>query len=173
VPVKAQNDLGLAFRPSFPEHLPLALKRREPMPRILMVCLGNICRSPAAEVVLRDLAHAAGRELVVESCGTSGWHAKQAPYGPMINAAAARGYELRGLQARKLHKDDYRRFDLMIALDASVLRDLEARRPKGNMTPMQLLPIPGGDVPDPYYTRDFDQALDLIELGCRAVLGQL
>lgn len=140
------------------------------MPRILMVCLGNICRSPAAEVVLRDLAQAAGRPVEVDSCGTSGWHAKQAPYGPMIEAAAARGYELRGLRARKLRKDDFSRFDMLIALDASVLRDIEAKRPAGNQTPAHIFPIPGGDVPDPYYTRNFDQTLDLIEIGCQAVL---
>lgn len=138
-----------------------------------MVCLGNICRSPAAEVVLRDIAAAAGTTLTVESCGTSGWHARQAPYGPMIDAAAARGYELRGLRARKLHRDDFTDYDLIIALDHSVLRDLEAKRPAGNNTPARLLPIPGGDVPDPYYTRNFDQALDLIEQGCRALLAQL
>ena len=143
------------------------------MTRVLMVCLGNICRSPAAEVVLRDFAQAAGTALEVDSCGTSGWHAKQAPYGPMIDAAAKRGYELRGLRARKLNKDDFSHFDLLIALDASVLRDVEAKRPAGNTTPALLLSIPGGEVPDPYYTRDFDQALDLIEAGCRKLLDSL
>ena len=119
---------------------------------------------------MRDFAAAAGKSIEVDSCGTSGWHAHQAPYGPMIAAAAARGFELRGLRARKLQKDDFSKFDLLVALDASVLRDIEARRPAGNKTPAQLFPIPGGDVPDPYYTRDFDQALDLIEMGCRTLL---
>jgi protein-tyrosine phosphatase len=141
--------------------------------RILMVCLGNICRSPAAEVVLRALAQAAGRQIEVDSCGTSGWHARQAPYGPMIAAAAARGYELRTLRARKLRVEDFTSFDLMIALDASVLRDIEALRPVGVQTPARLLPIPGGDVPDPYYSKKFDEALDLIERGCRKLLEQV
>ncbi len=140
------------------------------MKRVLMVCLGNICRSPSAEVVLRNFAATAGMEIEVDSCGTSGWHARQAPYGPMLEAAAARGHELRSLRARKLHRDDFNKFDLIIALDASVLRDVEAMRPAGNTVPAQLLPIPGGDVPDPYYTRNFDQALDLIETGCRSLL---
>ncbi|WP_370323140.1 low molecular weight protein-tyrosine-phosphatase [Pseudorhodobacter sp. E13] len=143
------------------------------MKRVLMVCLGNICRSPAAEVVLRDMAAAAGVVLEVDSCGTSGWHARQAPYGPMIKAAAARGYELRTLRARKLLPSDFTRFDLIVALDASVLRDVEALRPAGNSTPAQLLPIPDGNVPDPYYTRNFDQALGLIETGCRDLLESL
>lgn len=138
-----------------------------------MVCLGNICRSPAAEVVLRDLARAAGKPIEVDSCGTSGWHANQAPYGPMIAATALRGFELRGLRARKLQKEDFSRFDMLIALDGSVLRDIEAKRPAGNLTPAHIFPIPGGDVPDPYHTRDFEQALDLIEIGCQAVLDRL
>jgi protein-tyrosine phosphatase len=143
------------------------------MKRVLMVCLGNICRSPAAEVVLRDLGTAAGRRIEVDSCGTSGWHAKQAPYAPMIEAAALRGYELRNLRARKLTRTDFSDFDLLIALDQSILRDVEAKRPAGNRTPALIFPIPGGDVPDPYYTRNFDQALDLIELGCRELLKTL
>lgn len=140
------------------------------MQRILMVCLGNICRSPAAEVVLRDFAAQAGIPLTVDSCGTSGWHAGQAPYGPMIDAAAARGFELRNLRARKLTVADFTNFDLLVALDMSVLRDVEAMRPKGNRTRVQIFPIPGGDVPDPYHTRDFEQALNLIEIGCRSLL---
>ncbi|MGB3281154.1 MAG: low molecular weight protein-tyrosine-phosphatase [Pseudorhodobacter sp.] len=143
------------------------------MKRVLMVCLGNICRSPAAEVILRDSAVAAGKSIEVDSCGTSGWHAKHAPYGPMIEAAAARGYELRALRARKLSAEDFSNFDLIIALDSSVLRDVEAKRPKGNQAQVLAFPISGGDVPDPYYTRDFDQALDLIERGCRRLLKSL
>jgi protein-tyrosine phosphatase len=143
------------------------------MRRILMVCLGNICRSPAAEVVLRDLAKVQGLDLEVESRGTSGWHANQAPYGPMIEAAAARGYELRELRAQKVTKADFNAFDMIVALDGSVLRDLEAMRPAGVKASVQGFAIPGGDVPDPYYTRNFDQALDLIEIGCKKLLETL
>ncbi|MDN5786707.1 low molecular weight protein-tyrosine-phosphatase [Pseudorhodobacter sp.] len=139
--------------------------------RVLMVCLGNICRSPAAEVVLRHMAAQGGRATIeVDSCGTSGWHQGQSPYGPMITASAARGYELRGLRARKLHRDDFTRFDLIVALDQSILHDIEKLRPATSTIPAQLLNIPAGAVPDPYYTRDFDQALDLIETGCRSLL---
>ncbi len=143
------------------------------MKRVLMVCLGNICRSPAAEVILRDFAAAEGKPLEVDSCGTSGWHARQAPYGPMIDAAALRGFELRGLRARKFQREDFAKFDVIVALDTSVQRDVEALRPAGNAVPVQLLSIPGGEVPDPYHTRDFDQALDLIETGCRTLLDSL
>lgn len=143
--------------------------------RILMVCLGNICRSPAAEVILRDMGKAEGLELEVDSCGTSGWHLGQAPYGPMIKAAATRGYELRPLRARKLQPVDFNKFDLILASDTSVLADVAAKRPAGAQAELRLLLEPdlGSDVPDPYYTRDFDQALDLIEEGCRRVLKRL
>ncbi|TMV09752.1 low molecular weight phosphotyrosine protein phosphatase [Ruegeria sediminis] len=132
--------------------------------RILFVCLGNICRSPAAEGVFRArLPH-----LAADSAGTSDWHVGQPPYGPMQQAARARGLDLGGLRARQFVAADFTRFDLILGMDASNLADIEALRPPGNETPVRLLtdfaPGSGADhVPDPYYTRDFDGALDLIE----------
>ncbi len=132
--------------------------------RILFVCLGNICRSPAAEGAFRARAphHA------TDSAGTSGWHIGDPPYGPMQDAALARGLNLGDLRARKFIAADFDRFDLIIGMDDNNIADIEALRPPGNETPVRLLtdfaPETGADhVPDPYYTRDFDGALDLIE----------
>ncbi len=132
--------------------------------RILFVCLGNICRSPAAEGAFRARAphHA------TDSAGTSGWHIGDPPYGPMQDAARARGLNLGDLRARKFIAADFDRFDLIIGMDDNNIADIEALRPPGNKTPVRLLtdfaPETGADhVPDPYYTRDFDGALDLIE----------
>ncbi|GHH01740.1 low molecular weight protein-tyrosine-phosphatase [Pseudodonghicola xiamenensis] len=132
--------------------------------RILFVCLGNICRSPAAEGVARALLP----DCEIDSAGTSGWHVGEPPYGPMRAAARARGIDLAALRARQFEPADFSRFDLILAMDGQNLRDIEAQRPVGRDTPVRLftdyIADSGTDhVPDPYYTRDFDGALDLIE----------
>lgn len=132
--------------------------------RILFVCLGNICRSPAAEGAFRARAphHRS------DSAGTAGWHTGDPPYGPMQKAARSRGIDLGDLRARQFAAEDFDRFDLILGMDSDNLAAIEALRPPGNETPVHLLtefaPETGADhVPDPYFTRDFDGALDLIE----------
>ncbi|MFV1527818.1 MULTISPECIES: low molecular weight protein-tyrosine-phosphatase [unclassified Phaeobacter] len=131
---------------------------------ILFVCLGNICRSPAAEGVFRLLCPHVG----TDSAGTAGYHVGAPPYGAMQAAAGARGIDLSDLRARQFTPQDFARFDLIIAMDGDNLADIEALRPEGATTPVRLFtdyaPDHGADhVPDPYYTRDFDGCLDLIE----------
>ena len=142
--------------------------------RVLCVCLGNICRSPTAEAVLRNLAPG----LALDSAGTSGWHIGDPPYGPAIEAAARRGYDLTSLRARAFQAEDFERFDLILAMDAQNLRDIEKLRPAGSTTPVRLFldftdSHRGQDVPDPYYTRDFDGALDLVERAAAGLLRSL
>lgn len=129
--------------------------------RILCVCLGNICRSPTAEAVLR--AHLTNAEI--DSAGTSNWHVGQPPYGPAIEAAAARGIDLSPLRARQVSPADFHRFDLILAMDTDNLSDLQGMAPIDADGGLHLFlePVGGADVPDPYYTRDFEGALDLIE----------
>ena len=131
--------------------------------KVLFVCLGNICRSPSAEGVFREMTAAE-----TDSAGTAGWHVGKPPYGPMQAAAKARGYDFSDLRARQFTAADFDSFDLIIGMDASNLADIEALRPNGNATPVKCFtdyaPDSGmTEVPDPYYTRDFDGALDLIE----------
>ncbi|MCV2888579.1 low molecular weight protein-tyrosine-phosphatase [Ruegeria aquimaris] len=142
--------------------------------RILFVCLGNICRSPAAEGVFRALMPNAQ----TDSAGTAGWHVGKPPYGPMQAAAAVRGIDLSDLRARQFSAGDFTRFDLILGMDAENIAEIEALRPAGNSTPVRLFtefaPETGAThVPDPYYTRDFDGALDLIEAAAAELRRQL
>ena len=145
---------------------------------ILFVCLGNICRSPSAEGVVRHRAAARGMALALDSAGTGDWHVGKPPYGPMQAAASARGYDLSDLRARQVAREDFHRFDLIVAMDGQNVSDLEALRPTGARAELMLftdaLGEPGTDhVPDPYYTRDFDGALDLVERCAEALLDRL
>ena len=141
--------------------------------QVLFVCLGNICRSPAAEAAFRARAGGTHR---IDSAGTADWHVGKPPYGPMRAAAAARGFDLSTLRARQIAVADFNDFDLIIGMDASNIEAIEQLRPAGNTTPVRLFtdyaPDTGMDhVPDPYHTRDFDAALDLIE-ACSAGLAR-
>jgi len=132
--------------------------------KVLFVCLGNICRSPAAEGVFRDLAP----EVQTDSAGTSGWHLGQPPYEAMQLALRARGLGISDLRARQFNRSDFAHFDLIIVMDEENQTDVEALRPSGSQTPVRLFTDyanrAGADhVPDPYYTRDFDGCLNLIE----------
>ena len=148
------------------------------MTRVLFVCLGNICRSPAAEEVFRRSAQASGLDLATNSAGTSDWHIGNPPYGPMIRAAAARGYDLSMLRARQFRRDDFSDFDLIIGMDGENIGDIKRLRPAGSQTPvarvLDYAPLCATrDLPDPYYTRDFDGALDLIETATHGLLNSL
>jgi len=142
--------------------------------RFLFVCLGNICRSPTAEGVFRSLAP----QLHIDSAGTSSWHIGDPPYGPMQDAARARGIDISSLRARQFEATDFTRFDLIIAMDVKNLTAIEALRPSGSATPVRLFTdyAPNRDadhVPDPYYTRDFDGTLDLIEICAKGLAASL
>ncbi|EIE51997.1 phosphotyrosine protein phosphatase [Salipiger aestuarii] len=145
---------------------------------ILFVCLGNICRSPSAEGVLRAMARDRGVPLVIDSAGTGDWHIGEPPYDPMQQAARARGYDLSSLRARQVTPEDFYRFDLLIAMDDANLDHLRRIRPADGTADVRLfteyVPRTGAThVPDPYYTRDFDGTLDLVETAARGLLDQL
>jgi low molecular weight protein-tyrosine phosphatase len=152
--------------------------------RILFVCMGNICRSPTAEGVMRRLLRDAGLEGVeVESAGTGGWHAGEPPDERAAAAAARRGVTLEGA-ARQVRPADFRRFDLLIALDRANLRELLALAPDDEAAEkVRLLrdfdPASASsgdlDVPDPYYggDRGFETVLDMVEAACRGLIDEL
>lgn len=146
--------------------------------RILFVCLGNICRSPSAEGVLRAKADGLGVRLEIDSAGTGDWHVGEPPYGPMQAAAKARGYDLSPLRARQVTAQDFHDFDLIIAMDDSNLSNLSRIQPAGARATVALFTDyaahTGADhVPDPYYTRDFDGCLDLVEHCAEGLLAEL
>nr|WP_106205258.1 low molecular weight protein-tyrosine-phosphatase [Aliiruegeria haliotis] len=135
--------------------------------RILFVCLGNICRSPTADGVFRAMARQRGVQVQVDSAGTGAWHVGNPPDRRMQASARAAGYDLSDLRARQFQPADFDRFDLLLAMDAQNLRDMERQRPVGNETPARLFLDYGtgamSDVPDPYYEDNFDDVLALIE----------
>jgi len=152
--------------------------------RILFVCLGNICRSPTAEGVMRALVLDAGLQehIEIDSAGTGSWHIGEAPARRATAAAGARGIVLDGA-ARQVGAADFAEFDLVVAMDASNLADLrrvapdEAAREKLVLL-RDLDPATAGqalDVPDPYHggARGFEQVLDIVQAACVALLGQL
>ncbi|MCC5983725.1 MAG: low molecular weight phosphotyrosine protein phosphatase [Rhodobacteraceae bacterium] len=146
-------------------------------PRILFVCLGNICRSPTAEGVFRDLAARAGVRVETDSAGTGDWHIGRPPDRRAMAEAARRGHDISDLRARQFTAADFHSFDLILAMDSSNLRDIEALRPAGNTVPVHLMldhgDRPGTDVPDPYMEGGFDRTFDLIETACRGLLARL
>ena len=144
--------------------------------RILFVCLGNTCRSPTAEGVVRVMAEAEGLTLELDSCGTAGWHAGEPPHPPAVAAARARGYDLSALRARQVTRDDFTRFDRIYAMDHTNLRDLQALRPEDGVAPELFLrhaPQHGDVVPDPWNTNEYDRTLDMIEDAARGLIAAL
>ena len=149
---------------------------------VLFVCLGNICRSPTADVVFRQYVREAGLEekIRIESAGTGDWHIGRAPDPRTQEAAARRGYDMSSLRARQVTPADFYAFDVVLAMDNANLADLEAMRPSdANGTLARFLDYATDsaerEVPDPYYGGNdgFDQVLDLVEDGARGLLASL
>jgi protein-tyrosine phosphatase len=153
--------------------------------RLLFVCLGNICRSPTAEGVMRSLVIEEGMEDRVEldSAGTGAWHVGSAPDERATAAAAAQGVKLDG-RARKVEPEDFERFDLILAMDSSNLRDLQALADSAEARErVRLLrefdPASHGDddldVPDPYYGGDdgFGTVFELVRAACQGLLAEI
>jgi len=142
------------------------------MTRILFVCLGNICRSPAAEAATRALCAKRGLDIAVDSAGTGDWHVGHPPHPPMIQAARRRGINLGPLRARQIGQGDFGAFDLILGMDAANLAAIERIRPRGITTPVRLF-LENAEVPDPYFDDSYDAALDLIETGAADLVAQL
>jgi protein-tyrosine phosphatase len=148
------------------------------MTRILFVCLGNICRSPTAEGVMRRLAAEEGveHEIEIDSAGTGGWHVGAPPDARATEAAARRGITLEGAARRFDPRADFDRFDLILAMDADNMRDLLALAPDGEARGKVRMFLAGDrDVPDPYYGGDegFEEVLDLVEEASRLLVDEL
>ena len=139
--------------------------------KILKVCLGNICRSPLAEGIARQLATQRGLDWDFDSAGTAGWHEGSPPDARSTQAARHREIDISNQTARKISQKDIMESDLIIAMDAQNLRDLRAVQPAGSSAKLAKLmdyaPELGiSDVPDPYYEDNFPEVLDMIETAC-------
>lgn len=135
-----------------------------PPRRVLMVCMGNICRSPTAEAVLRHHAQARGLAVEVDSAGTENYHVGDPPDPRSILHARRRGYDLTDLRARQLSAADFVRFDVILAADELNLRTIRRQCPAEHLDKLGLF-LGTEPLPDPYYgeAADFDKVLDLVE----------
>ena len=148
------------------------------MTRILFVCLGNICRSPMAEFIFKDLAAKAGRgaEFEAASAGTSSEEYGNPVYPPARRKLAEHDIACAGKTARQLTRADYDRYDLLIGMESrhlAAMRRICGGDPAGKMHLLLDYTARPADIADPWYTGDFDAAWNDIESGCRALLGQL
>lgn len=152
------------------------------MKRILFVCMGNICRSPAAEIVFRKMVGDAGREgdFEIDSAGTIGFHKGKPPDARMATHLAKNGYKAEG-RSRQLTPTDLREFDLILTMDEENLADALSLDPSGKFH-HKVRPftdfLTGHDaprIPDPYYGGDegFAHVIELLEDGCAELLDQL
>lgn len=147
--------------------------------RILFVCLGNICRSPAAEIIFRKLVTDAGRlaEFEIDSAGTIGHHSGSSPDPRMAETLRQRGFAIHG-RARQINIDDLAKFDLIVTMDETNLSDVKRLDPTGDqhskIKPFMSFCRHHDDlrVPDPYYggQRGFDHVISLLEDGCQGIL---
>jgi len=151
--------------------------------RLCFVCLGNICRSPTAEGIMRRLVADAdlGNRIAVDSAGTGGWHVGEAPDSRTAATARRAGYDL-DHRAWQFTTRDFARFDLILAVDGDIQHALEAMAPDAAArAKVRLLRSfdrsapPGAGVPDPYYggQRGFDDVLAICERACRGLLTHL
>ncbi len=148
--------------------------------RVLMVCLGNICRSPTAEAVLRKKVHEAGLDdrIEVDSAGTADYHVDSPPDRRAVAHGEKRGLKMNHLRGRQVSRQDFDRFDFVLAMDEDNLADLQRIRPLGSRATVSLLmsyaPEAGTRVvPDPYHgnAEGFEAVLDLVEAAADGFLA--
>ncbi|WP_142830006.1 low molecular weight protein-tyrosine-phosphatase [Planococcus soli] len=145
------------------------------MIRILFVCLGNICRSPMAEAVLREQLDKAGlsQKVEVDSAGTGGWHVGKDPHPGTLKILKDNSITVHGLKGRQLQKGDFDKFDFIIGMDQSNIDDIrwmlgQPDHPK--ILRFLDLTDHSKDVPDPYFTGNFEETYQLVVDGCKALL---
>ena len=148
------------------------------MVKILFVCLGNICRSPMSEFVMKTLVKEEGVADLFEiaSAATSTWEIGNPVYPPAKEMLASHGISCKGKTARQMTKQDYRDYDLIIGMDASNfrdMRDIAGGDPDGKIHLLMDYTDHPRDVADPWYTRNFDAAWEDVTEGCRGLLAAL
>jgi len=142
---------------------------------ILFVCLGNICRSPLAEAIMRRRATESGITLHIDSAGTGSWHVGEAPCDNSVTVARKHGIDISGLRARQVVPADAKRFDLIVALDAKNLEDLR-RMGMTNVCKLGRFGHGDADVPDPYFFpgyEGFEKVFAMIDASCAELLTQV
>ncbi|MCR2823010.1 low molecular weight protein-tyrosine-phosphatase [Lederbergia panacisoli] len=148
------------------------------MVKVLFVCLGNICRSPMAEAIFRDMVekYCLGGEILIDSAGTSSWHVGARPHKGTLRKLDEYRISSEGMFGRQFIKKDIEEFDYIIGMDEMNIRDIYdiCGKPKHPKV-MRLLDLTDkkADVPDPYYTGDFQETYDLLLDGCQRLLEKI
>lgn len=146
---------------------------------VLFVCLGNICRSPMAEAVLRHQLQqeGLGDKVRVDSAGTGHWHTGKPPHRGTRDILSKHGISDAGIQARPIEADDLTHFDYIIVMDENNYREVEQMAQESGIHIHRLVDfIPESsysEVPDPYFTGNFEETYRLVESGCRGILQMI
>lgn len=149
------------------------------MIRVLFVCLGNICRSPMAEAVFRELVRRSNLQdkIIVDSGGTGGWHIGEPPHQGTREILDRENISYKGIKARQVSKNDWDDFDYIIAMDDQNIKDLrKLNSQENNVVVAKLMDFVDGkehNIPDPYYTGDFNYTYKLVVEGCSNLLSHI
>lgn len=149
---------------------------------VLFVCLGNICRSPTAHAIFRHVVNQAGLtdQFVIDSAGTSAFHAGSKPDARSAQEGRARGMDMSDLRSRPVIQEDFQKFDWIIAMDFTNMADLKRMKPDDSTAKLTMLldysdDFKGQPVPDPYYggEQGFKDVYDQIHQACEGLLTEL
>ncbi len=143
--------------------------------KVLMVCLGNICRSPLAEGILKKQVQEKGLDWEVDSAGTSGWHVGELPDSRSIAIAKQYGIDITDQRSRKFQKADLDTFDLVLAMDTSNYNDILRLASADQAAKVKMIlnfayPNENRSVPDPYYNDGFEGVYTLLDLSCGKII---
>ncbi|MFJ8263623.1 low molecular weight protein-tyrosine-phosphatase [Rummeliibacillus sp. NPDC094406] len=145
---------------------------------VLFVCLGNICRSPMAEAIFRNLVESQGKseQFDIDSAGTGDWHIGDGPHQGTVQKLAEYHIATEGMLSRQIKQEDYDRFDYIVCMDNSNIQNaLPMLGIKESSKVFRLLDLiqDSRDVPDPYFTGDFEETYQLCLEGCKALLQKI
>lgn len=151
------------------------------MKSVLFVCLGNICRSPMAEGILRHKANQRGLDLMIDSAGTGGWHAGEHPDKRATKTAKERGVDISKQKARQIAEEDLEKFDLILVADAEVYDGVvelamnREQKLKVDYIMNLVYPDLNKPVPDPYYggAEGFENVFDMLDKACDALIKSI
>ena len=148
------------------------------MIRVLFVCLGNICRSPMAEAIMRDVVvkENLSDKIEIDSAATAAYHIGKPPHHGTQSKLQEYGISTTGMKARQLKQEDFDQFDYIIGMDESNIRNIHAilgKKDDSKIFRFLDLTDHQKDVPDPYYTGDFQETYDLVIDGCQALLQKI
>jgi protein-tyrosine phosphatase len=142
--------------------------------KLLMVCLGNICRSPLAEGIMQHLVDEQGLDWQIDSAGTGGWHVGEGPDRRSVRTARHHSIDISKQKCRQFNSRDFKDFDHIYVMDKFNLSDVLAMAPDEKAADKVKLLLGNREVPDPYYDEDmFEPVFELIEIGCKGIIKEL